>query len=363
MRWLYKIWGGYDGFRPSEIPRRLLPGDELQLGWAPYADAAELGDEVWVWFFEGKRFTPGVYAKGIIQAIDPVEHELVLQTHEWNDTTPLTSDKDNQRLAQIVKPKNRQVFVLPDKFRQFGNCTAELPGASSCADRNCDDCTFWNSLPVIRPSHVRTPDVIAGRAADFAPAYWVVATRDFVWKQSHRQKPGIRKTTDMFNRFKTGEAALAYPLAKGMEQALAIRSRLDADAIVPIPLNPEKVKAGEMHRTLLLAQALRRRIKVPIIDGLRLTAPIGKRLALHRGQPMDEFRRNYTEHLEIDESVLKTATIILVDDVCTNGNTTAATIDGLRSLGFDGDVVVSTAGQMTIRNAVRNDSAILKPAA
>jgi len=86
VKWIYKIWSGYDGFRPSRIEARLRPGGELNLGWAKYADVAEPGDDVWVWFYEANRFTAGVYVKGIVESIDPVKQQLVLQTQEWNAT-------------------------------------------------------------------------------------------------------------------------------------------------------------------------------------------------------------------------------------------------------------------------------------
>ncbi len=247
MRWVYKIWSGYDGFRPSQIPHRVRPGGELDLGWAKYADVAEPGDDVWVWFYQGDRFTPGVYAKGIVESIDPLKQQLVLQTQEWGASTPLTTPKENAVLAAVVAPRGRQVFVLPDDFRRFDDCTAKITGAGSCLLRQCDYCTVWPRLPVIKPQHVHTPDLLAGRVVAFAPAYWVVANRSFAWNRSGDVRLGVNDTTRMFYRFKTGEAALAYPLAKGVVAALAKRQLLEADAIVPVPLSPEKAKAKEIH--------------------------------------------------------------------------------------------------------------------
>lgn len=360
MRWLYKIWGGYDGFRPSAIESRLSDG-ELHLGWAKYADVVEPGDEVWVWFHEAQRFTPGVYAKGIVKSIDPVARQVVLRAQEWHGSKSLTTPKENLFLAPIASPKRRQVFFLPDDFRRFDGCTATDPGALSCAKQRCDYCSYWSGLPVILRGHVHVPPLLEGRVTAFVPAYWVVGRRSFVWNDSARQRPGVRATTDMFYRFKTGEAALAYPLARGMAEALSKRGGLDADAIVPIPLSPEKVAAGEIHRTMLLAKELSRQIGVPVVDGLRLTAPKGKRLAMNAGQSFAEFRSDYANLLEVGATELSAlGTIIVVDDVSTYGNTLRATINAMRSAGVDAKIVAATAGQMTVRQAVAVDRAVLK---
>ncbi len=186
MRWLYKIWSGWDGFRASAIDARMLPGKELNLGWAKYADVAEVGDEVWVWFYDGQRFEAGVYVKGIVEAIDVTNQRLVLQAQEWSGTKPLTTANENAVLANVVAPRRRQVFVLPDDFRKFDGCTATLSGASSCVARQCDYCTYWTSLPKIQKAHVRTPDLFTADVVAFAPAFWVVANRSFAGSSNLR---------------------------------------------------------------------------------------------------------------------------------------------------------------------------------
>jgi hypothetical protein len=61
LKFLFKIWSGYDGFRPAEIPNRQLPGGLLRLGWGRYIEAVELGTEVWVYFHGPHAFENGVY--------------------------------------------------------------------------------------------------------------------------------------------------------------------------------------------------------------------------------------------------------------------------------------------------------------
>jgi hypothetical protein len=50
LKFLYKIYSGYDGFTPARIPERLLPRSILRLSWARYMDSVEVGDEVWIYF-------------------------------------------------------------------------------------------------------------------------------------------------------------------------------------------------------------------------------------------------------------------------------------------------------------------------
>jgi hypothetical protein len=362
MRWLYKIWSGYDGFRPSRIPERLASGGELNLGWALYADVAEPGDEVWVWFYGPGSYKPGVYVKGIVESIDPVAKRLVLQTQEWHSSQPLTEPHENEVLALIVAPRRRQVFVLPEDFRRFDECTATQPAASSCKAKKCDFCTYWEKLPVIRKEHVNTPPLLQGKVTAFVPAFWVVATRSFVWREPERQRLGVKRTTSMFYRFKVGEASLAYPLAKGMVAGLAKHNLIEADAIVPIALSPEKLSAKEIHRTRLLAEALSALIKVPVVEALELTAPKGKRASKNAGESAQQFRRSYASLLKVDEARLDgMRRIILVDDVCTYGNTMAASIQAMRASSVAADVVACTAGQMTVLDAVADERAVFKP--
>ena len=65
-------------------------------------------------------------------------------------------------------------------------------------------------------------------------------SRNFVYQQGERFNTGIRRTDELFRRFKTGEANLAFPLALGIREALATRELDSFEAVVPIPLSPDK---------------------------------------------------------------------------------------------------------------------------
>src|ERR1700729_2536258 len=50
VKFLYKIYSGYDGFQPARIDGRMIDGKTLRLGWDKYLDVVEPGAEVWVYF-------------------------------------------------------------------------------------------------------------------------------------------------------------------------------------------------------------------------------------------------------------------------------------------------------------------------
>lgn len=157
----------------------------------------------------------------------------------------------------------------------------------------------------------------------------------------------------LFSRFKTGEAALAFPLALGMHRALAKAHRLDFDLIVPVPLSPDKAKSGELHRTLVLARELGRLMSVRVEQWLTLNEPISKRkLRLGKGYGASAFEAAYEGALNIDKGISRVESVLLVDDVCTEGSTLRVCAEVMRGHNPNIQIVAATAGQMTVKNAV-----------
>jgi predicted amidophosphoribosyltransferase len=167
----------------------------------------------------------------------------------------------------------------------------------------------------------------------------------------------------MFMRYKTGEANLAYPLALGMHRALATSGELEVDAIVPVPLSPDKAKLGELHRTLHLAKELGRMMQVPVVEALTLTKPISKRRL--RGTfeyTASQFERSYAETVEVSRSLQGYGSILLVDDVCTEGSTLAMAATAISAENPDARIVASTAGFMVRKAVVVSPAGLLVPA-
>ena len=105
MKFLYKIYSGYDGFTPARIPERLLPRRVLRLSWARYMDSVEVGDEVWIYFYGPHNFRPGVYAKGFIQTKVPDESQAHLRVREYATDAPLTDAITTERIARAVSAR------------------------------------------------------------------------------------------------------------------------------------------------------------------------------------------------------------------------------------------------------------------
>jgi len=317
MRFLYKIYSNFDGFRPTEIPNRMLSNSRLRLGWARYIDEVSIGDEVWIYFYGRHSFTHGVYAKGFVRTIDPEDAggpAVFVKITQFQTNTPLTDAEASRRVARAVSTWYRQVFLFPEEWDIEEECKLQS-SAETCEQRQCDNCRVWRRLP--RIVECGTPSRLSGNFSVYAPAYWLIPKRCYL--RDDQIKPGIRRTSQIFSRFKTGEKALAYPLALAIYETLKKKNALEFDCITPIPLSPDKIASKELHRTKTLAVELSRLIGVPVADVLSLTTPISKR----RGNwtSAHNFEAHYYQTLQVDEKVRNYERILLVDDACTRGST------------------------------------------
>jgi hypothetical protein len=355
VKFLYKVWSKYDGFTPAQVPARRLPGGLLRLGWARYIEAVERGTEIWVYFHGPHAFENGVYVKGVAHAIDVDQGEVLLRIRQASTSVPLTDASTSARIAAIVAARGLQVFLLPDALDVAPTCNVDT-SAMTCAHRSCDGCQTWQALPLIAPRNLGWPARLPQSLADFVPAYWVIPPRNFIYMRSGRFKLGIRRTDELFRRFKTGEKRLAFPLALGIREALATRGLDSFDAIVPIPLSPDKEAAGEIHRTRLLARELARLLGVPVREPLSLDGAISKRrLRGDQGYSASLFEYVYRRKLVINDTIDGLQRIALIDDVCTEGSTIRASTSILKAKNPALEVVAATAGQMTVRAAVLHE--------
>ena len=347
MRFLYKIHSGYDGFRPAVIPRRMHDG-RLRLGWRHYIDVVEKGWECWVYFHGPHRFENGVYVEGIVDAIDLHASAVSLRVRRSSTTTPITTQEISRRAAEVVATPYRQVFVWPEAWRVAPEC-----GLAACRLRRCDDCETWTALPLIEEGHARPPSRLRWSTYErVIPAHWIVPRRCY----ETRITPAVRVLTDRFTDFKLGEMGYAYSFARAMFERLRRCDRLDFDYVVPIPLSPEKAEKGEKHRTRVLARELGRLLAVPVREMLTLTRAVSKRRMQAVGFSTAQFEHSYANALrgEIPHDANR---ILLVDDVMTRGSTIAQALNAIREQRPNTVMVVTTAGQMIVKDAVVQDIA------
>jgi len=346
LRFLYKIHSGYDGFRPAVIPQRMHDG-RLRLRWRHYIDVVEKGWECWVYFHGPHRFENGVYVEGIVDAIDLEASAVSLRVRKSSTTAPITSQEISRKVAEVVATPYRQVFVWPEAWRAAPKC-----GLDACRRRRCDDCEIWTALPLLKDGHARPPSRLRWSTYDrVIPAHWIVPRRCY----ETRIASAVRALTGRFTDFKLGEMGYAYPFARAMFERLRRSDRLDFDYVVPIPLSPEKANKGEKHRARALAKELGGLLAVPVREMLTLTRSVSKRRMQAVGYSAAAFERRYAEALrtEVPHDANR---ILLVDDVMTRGSTMAQALRALHGQRPDTKVVVATAGQMIVKDAVAEDA-------
>lgn len=359
MRFLYKIHSGYDGFTPKRIPERMLSGKLLRLGWARHLDVVEQGWEVWVYFRGPHKFTDGVYVKGFVHTIDVAAQRVLLRVREFSTAIPLTDTETGSRIASVVAPRYRQVFVYPEEWNPVPVCTVGS-SAESCRQRKCDTCPNWRLLPIIAGETLGRPSRLSVQFDAFAPAFWVVPARCYLVMSGQAIAPAVRKGNELFYRLKSGDETVVYPLALGIYEALRRRKLLDFEAIVPVPLSPDKASAGYLHRTLRLAQELARLLGCALLELLRLTKPISKRVLRAAGYTARQFESAYYQALAVDaEKAKHYRRLLLVDDVCTEGSTLRAALWRLREANPTCKVVAATAGQMIVKAVVQDEEPLL----
>lgn len=126
-----------------------------------------------------------------------------------------------------------------------------------------------------------------------------------------------------------GVQALAAPLAE-LLVTYQTEHRLPADMIMPVPLHPEREVERGYNQAGLLAQALGRRIELPVVgtalSRVKVTVPQVN---------LDAERRqlNVAGAFRADGQRVAGRRVLLIDDVCTTGATMEACNGALQAAG------------------------------
>lgn len=352
MKFLYKINSSYDGFTPGRIEQRLNDDGDLELGWNRYLDSVDTGDECWVYFVGRHSFTPGVYIKGLVREIDRDQNTVFLRLREYSLSSPLTDMVTSARIASVVGVRYRQVFLWPDEWNVSANCSL-----ASCGDRLCENCQNWGRFPKVTLKHFNPPGGVWASA--IIPAFWIVPSRCYLYREGKQPSRDALRVTHMFEEFKLGESNFGYPFALGMYNSIVKHLDIEFDAVIPIPLSPEKLAAGELHRTKLLATELGRLLGVPVRDYLSLKEPVSKRRMVLNGYTANDFYWRYYRSLNVSPSIQRLNRVLLIDDVITKGTTISCASRKMREANGQLDIVVATAGQMILKSSVLDERSFL----
>jgi ComF family protein len=134
-----------------------------------------------------------------------------------------------------------------------------------------------------------------------------------------------------------GKVVLAAALGDLM--CAAVRQPLEVDLLMPVPLHPSRLREREFNQSILLADRLNRRLRLPLShDNLIRIRRTESQTALSRAARLKNLRRSFAV-LRPEE--IKGKRILLVDDVLTTGTTVNECAKVLRKAG-SADVYVGT---------------------
>ena len=155
--------------------------------------------------------------------------------------------------------------------------------------------------------------------------------RDFAFDCAVSARRHDGPVRDLIVRFKyRGEQHLRRPLSAWLAEALLDPrlTRLPADALVPVPLHPRRLRERGYNQAEECARALGRRVGLPVWPVLRRARYTGTQTLLSR----EERARNLTGAFALadgwtarrERRSLEGADVLVVDDVFTSGATVDA---------------------------------------
>lgn len=147
---------------------------------------------------------------------------------------------------------------------------------------------------------------------------------------------------DLIHAFKFNNARyLKYPLALLMRDALPADIAEKTDVIVPLASSKRRIKEYGYNQAMLLAKEISALINKPVFDILQKSSGGSNMYLLNK-----EERRKNIKGLYSANGTLSGETVLLVDDICTTGETLRAVSHILKKAG---------AGKIYALTAARDD--------
>ena len=140
-------------------------------------------------------------------------------------------------------------------------------------------------------------------------------------------QPPLKEAITLFKY--RGKLSLTRPLAQAMLEALPALPTLDA--IIAVPLHPQRLRDREYNQSLLLANRLSHHTKIPLLLGCLLRIrPTVPQTSLTRKERLTNLHRAFSIANPVH---LQGKRILLVDDVLTTGTTLHECAKTLRRAG------------------------------
>lgn len=108
--------------------------------------------------------------------------------------------------------------------------------------------------------------------------------------------------------------------------------KMEADALIPIPLHPRKEKRRGYNQALILAEEISKMTKIPVLTNY-LIRP--KQTQNQKSLGRKDRQNNMKKAFQLHGNDVKLDTVILVDDIYTTGNTIGAAAAVLKSVGVE----------------------------
>ena len=353
MKYLYKINSSYDGFTPEKIEERMEKGTFLTLNWREYFDEVELGDFVFA-YFTGNGVTNGVYL--ICKVSRKLSNKKVLsRVLRYNQNKPLISPRVFGKYQKnIMNRPIGSVFVIPSflditfealqkkvtiseiEMKEDANCyKCKLKSCAECPLLNPNFLIKWNTEVALK---IPSLDLIVS-------PFWVIPRQSHWMKKTITEHPISR----IFYDFKLGYKAYAKLFAYGILRAIENDPRFSNirfDYILGVPLSPEKKKNHEVDRVVELCKIISDETKIPYLPkALTLAAHITRREYKRLGKTT--FVHDYYAKLKIVVSgSLNNRTILIIDDVMTDGVTFSVISNKIKDSYPDCCIFAASAGIM-----------------
>ena len=205
-------------------------------------------------------------------------------------------------------------------------CGRELPWRARTASC-CGDC--WRSLPLIAGAKCEScaqpfaADVATSRCIDCMsdplPVGWVDAWGHY--------RGTLERVLHAF-KFQRHDW-FAEPFADALRDLVVARGDVDFDAVVPVPMSRAKLRRRGYNQAELLARSLARRLRLRCDPAL-----LTKRLERDTQSTLTKAARAANVHGAFAASARNDAkSILIVDDVCTTGETLRACAAALLDAG------------------------------